>query len=129
MNIHERKRAAYRERLRPVLQDILNDCTVMANEDCPDLIVSIGAIEFGKTVRRIYVDFHGSWKDPERARTAHERYLQQAAARGEDTYVDLTDVSVFPSLMEKVEEELQRRLGLSYRPEIRPLSRLLESGR
>ena len=110
----------------PCSREILNDCTVMPNEDCPDLIVSITAIEFGKTVRQIFVDFHGSWRDPEKAKTAHERYLRQAAARGEDTYVDLTDVVVFPEFMERVEAELQRRLGLTYRPRIRSLSALLD---
>jgi hypothetical protein len=125
--INERKRAAYRERLRPVLQDILNDCAVMPNEDCPDLIVNISAIEFGRTVRHIYVDFQGSWRDPERAKGVHERYLRQAAARGADTYADLTDVATSPRLMETVEAELQRRLGLTYRPVVRLLSEVLEA--
>ncbi|WP_147444556.1 MULTISPECIES: hypothetical protein [Corallococcus] len=101
---------------------------MMPNEDCADLIVSIDALEFGKTVRQIYVDFRGHWRNPEAAQGAHERYLRQAAARGEETYVDLTDVAHLPWLLEKVEIELQHRLGLAYRPQIRRLSELLQEG-
>ncbi len=124
--INERKRPAHRKRVRAELQDIFNDPTVMPNEDCSDLVVSVEEVEFGKTVRDIFVNFSGSWRNPEAARTFRERTLP-VLARGE-TYVDLTDVAVFPSLMECVEVELQRRLGLSYRPRIRVLSDRLQDG-
>lgn len=115
------KRSAYRKRLISLLSEILNDPAVMPNSDCGDLVVVIKDVVFGKTVRQIYVDFSGFWKKPELARTAHERYMKEAKAEGRTTYADLTDVAIFPSLMERVEEEVQHRLGLLYRPEIRRL--------
>src|SRR5437867_11220964 len=120
-NINHRKRAAHRRRVQAALQEILNDPAVMPNADCGDLVVSVSRVEFGKTVREIYVDIVGR----ERRSPApgemprHERYMQEAEARGERTYADLTDVLHFPSLRQVVAEELQRQLGLLYTPEIR----------
>ena len=124
--INKRKRAAHRRRVQAALQAIFNDPAVMPNADCRDLVVSVGRVEFGSTVREIYVEFRGRWRrapgpgDEPR----HQRYLREAAARGEDTYVDLTDVAMFPDIMRCVAEELRRRLGLLYTPEIRCLSDL-----
>jgi hypothetical protein len=50
--------------------------------------------------------------------------MQEAAKQGKDTYIDLTDVAISPTLMRVVEEELQRRLGLLYTPVIRRLADL-----
>src|SRR5262249_16931649 len=55
-NINERKRAAQRRRVQAALQQILNDTGVMPNADCPDLVVSVSRVEFGRTVREIYID-------------------------------------------------------------------------
>jgi hypothetical protein len=121
-NINERKRAAHR-RVQAALQEILNDPAVMPNADCPDLVVSVSRVEFGNTVREIYVDLFGHWKrqqDPAEERP-HERYMREAEERGEKTYADLTDVMFFPELIRRVELELQKRLGLLYTPQIRCL--------
>ena len=121
-NINVPKRRAYRRRLLSLLSEILNDQSVMPNADCGDIVVVVNDVAFGKTVREIYVDFRGFWKKPELARAAHTRYMEEAKAAGRRTYADLTDVAIFPALMERVEEEVQRRLGLLYRPQIRRLS-------
>ena len=123
-NINTPKRSAYRRRLLALLSDILSDPSVMPNADCCDIVVVVRDVAFGKTVREIYVDFRGFWKNPELACTAHTRYMEEAKAAGQKTYADLTDVAIFPALMERVEEEVQRRLGLRYRPRIRPLTDL-----
>jgi hypothetical protein len=44
--------------------------------------------------------------------------MRKAKERGEDTYVDLTNVAVFAELRHLVEVELQRRLGLTYAPKL-----------
>jgi hypothetical protein len=56
-----RKRAEHRRGVMAALRDILNDPAVMPNADCPDLVVNV---EFGNTVRDIYVDFVGFWRRP-----------------------------------------------------------------
>src|SRR5260221_13512380 len=110
-NLHGGKRAPQGRRVQAVLQEILNDPAVMPTADCGDLFVSVSRVEFGKTVREIYVDIMGrvrrSPAPGEMPR--HERYMREAAARGERTYADLTDVFHFPSLLQVVAEELQRR--------------------
>jgi hypothetical protein len=125
-NINVRKRAAHRRQVQAALQEILNDPAIMPNADCQDLVVSVSRVEFGKTVREIYVDFFGRWQQtPARGQESrHERYMREAMARGKDTYIDLTDVAIFSGLMQIVAEELQRRLGLLYTPEIRRLNEL-----
>jgi len=95
----------------------------MPNADCSDLVVSVSRVEFGRTVREIYVDVLGEWRRsrdqwPE---NPHERYTREAQARGEETYADLTDVFLFTGLTEVVAKELQKRLGLLYTPVIRRL--------
>lgn len=50
--------------------------------------------------------------------------MREARARGEDTYVDLTDVFIFPELTATVGRALQKRLGLLYTPVIRRLADL-----
>jgi len=96
----------------------------MPNADCADLVVSVIRVEFGQTVREIYVDVRGQWRDSpdEWEEDAHERYKREAAAKGEDSYADLTDVFSFPMLTEIVAKELQKRLGLLYTPTIRRLN-------
>ena len=125
-NIDYRKRAAHRRRVQAALQRILNDPAVMPNADCPDLVVSISRVEFGRTVRNIYVDVFGEWR---RSRdqwneNPHDRYMREAKARGEETYADLPEAFDFPQLTEVVARELQKRLGLLYTPVIRKLSDL-----
>ncbi len=122
-NINDRKRAAHRRRVQAALQEILNDPTVMPNADCPDLVVSVSRVEFGRTVREIYLDVFGrrrqsrdSWVE-----NPHDKYTREAQAKGRDTYADLTDVFLFPALTEEVAKELQKRLGLLYTPVIRRL--------
>ena len=119
--INVRKRAAHRRRVQAALQAVLNDPDVMPNADCPDLVVSVSRVEFGHTVREIFVDLMGH---PKQYRapgdlTLRNHYVDQAKRRGEEIYADLTDVAVFPKLMRVVEEELQRRLGLLYTPTVR----------
>jgi hypothetical protein len=101
------------------LHQILNDPNVMPNADCPDLVVSVCEVDFGKTVRTIYVDFSGHYKDPERAKTAHDRYTKESHANGmEGAYDDLTDVAALPHNREILEQALQKKLGLTYQPTI-----------
>src|SRR5690242_5069572 len=99
--INNRKRAAHRRRVQASLHEIFNDPAIMPNADCRDLVVSVGRVEFGNTVRTIYVDFRGQWPRPLAPgdEAPHHRYLREAAARGESTYVDLTDVAMFPDLI------------------------------
>jgi hypothetical protein len=122
-NINHRKRAAHRRRVQAALQRILNDPTVMPNADCPDLVVSVSGVEFGRTVREIYIDVSGEWR---RSRdqwidNPHDRYTREAKAKGQETYADLTEVFTFPPLTEVVSRELQKQLGLLYTPIIRRL--------
>lgn len=58
-NINTRKRAAHRRKVRAALQQILNDPAIMPNADCPDLVVSVSRVEFGRTVREIFIDVLG----------------------------------------------------------------------
>jgi hypothetical protein len=123
-NIHERKRAAHRRSVQAALQRILNDQAVMPNASCADLVVSVTRVEFGRTVREIYVEFRGEWnRSPDQWEEGpHERYTREAAARGEDRYADLTEVFDFPELTEVIEKELQKQLRLLYTPTIHRLS-------
>jgi hypothetical protein len=122
-NINHRKRAAHRRRVQAALQEILNDPAVMPNADCADLVVSVSRVEFGRTVREIYIDVRGELRlsHDQWVENPHDRYMREAKARGEETYADLTDVLVFPSITEIVARELQQRLGLLYTPIIRRL--------
>ncbi|MFO0960215.1 MAG: hypothetical protein U0800_22710 [Isosphaeraceae bacterium] len=115
-----RRRAEHRRKVLAALRDILNDPAVMPNEDCPDLVVNVSHVEFGSTVRDIYVDYVGFWRrSPEPGEESrHDRYMRQAKERGEDTYVDLTEVGHFAEWRQVVESELQKRLGLLYTPRL-----------
>src|SRR5579864_401365 len=111
-NINHRKRAAHRRRVQAALQEILNDPTVMPNADGPDLVVSVSRVEFGRTVREIYIDVLGQWRRSRDQWTEnpHDRYMRQANAKGQETYADLTEVFLFQSLTEVVARELQKQL-------------------
>lgn len=104
---NDRKRARHRRRVLFALRAILNDPSVMPNADRRDLVVSVSHVDFGRTVRDIYVDFYGVRKRPQEAKGYHERYLHEAKERGERTYVDLTDVAHKPGWRHIVELELQ----------------------
>ena len=122
-NFNSRKRAEHRRQVQTALQEILNDPAVMPNADCPDLIVSVSRVEFGRTVREIFIDVVGLWR---RSRdqwieNPHHRYTREAQAGGTDTYTDLTEVFILPAITEVVARELQERLGLLYTPVIRRL--------
>jgi hypothetical protein len=86
-NNNVRKRAAHRRRVQAALQQILNDPAVMPNADCRDLIVSVSRVEFGSTVREIYIDFRGEWRKAreESQENPHTRYMREAAERGAAT--------------------------------------------
>jgi hypothetical protein len=122
-NINHRKRTAHRRRVQAALQQILNDPTIMPNADCPDLVASVSRVEFGRTVREIYIDVLGESRQSRDQWTEnpHDRYMREARAEGEETYADLTDVFLYPTLTEVVARELQKRLGLLYTPVIRKL--------
>jgi hypothetical protein len=125
-NINFRKRAVHRRKVMAALQQILNDPGVMPNADCPDLIVSVSRVEFGRTVRDIYIGVSGEWKKSKDQWTEipHDRYTRETRAEGKDTYADLTEVFIFPKLTEIIGRELQKRLGLLYTPVIRRLQDL-----
>lgn len=128
-NIHLQKRAAHRRRVQAALQQILNDVGVMPNADCPDLVVSVGQVEFGRTVREIYIDVWGRWRQSLDPHTEHPytRYERESIERGDEgAFADLTDVFCMPKLTEVIALELQKRLGLLYTPVIR---RLCDLGR
>lgn len=122
-NINARKRAAHRRRVRAALQQILNDPEVMPNADCPDLVVSVSRVEFGRTVREIFIDVLGESRlsRDQWVEKPHDRYTREANAKGEATYTDLTEVFIFAELTEVIGRELQKRLGLLYTPVIRRL--------
>ena len=122
-NINTRKRAAHRRRVQTALQEVLNDQAVMPNVDCPDLLVSVSRVEFGRTVREIFLDVIGQKRlsRDQWVETPHKKYMREARAKGEDTYIDLTDVFIFPEFTDVVARELQKRLGLLYMPIIRRL--------
>jgi hypothetical protein len=122
-NNNTRKRAAHRRRVQAALQQILNDQAVMPNADCPALVVSVSRVEFGRTVRELFIEVFGEWR---RSRDQwpelpHERHTREANARGEDTYADLTEMFMFPQLTKVIAGELQKRLRLLYTPVIRRL--------
>lgn len=115
-----KKRAAFRRRVQIALQEILNDAAFMQNVDCADLFVTVTDIEFGRTVRDIYLAVRGH---PRRAlgsgeEPRHEKYMKQAKLRGDSGYLDLTDVLYFPECREKIATELQHRLKLLFTPTI-----------
>src|SRR5262245_8701546 len=123
-NINHQKRAAHRRRVQAALQEILNDTGVMPNADCRDLVVSVSRVEFGRTVREIYIHVQG------RARLSldqwpehpHVKYTRESHERGnEGAFADLTDVFYFRALTDVIARELQKRLGLLYTPVIRRL--------
>lgn len=120
-NINTRKRAAHRRKVQAALQQILNDPEAMPNADCPDLVVSVGRVEFGRTVREIFIGVAGQLRlsRDQREENLHDKYMREAAAKGEETYIDLTDMFVFPKFREVIARELQQRLGLRYTPVIR----------
>jgi ribosome-binding factor A len=129
-NVANQKRAEYRKSVIAALHQILNDPSVMPNADCPDLVVNVCEVDFGKTVRTIYVDFLGFWRDPERAKTAHERYTKESQAKGLDgVYDDLTDVAALPHVREVLEKALQKKLGLTYQPTIHVIRNLRRADR
>lgn len=123
--MNHRKRAAHRRRVQAALQQILNDPAVMPNADCADLVVSVSRVEFGDTVREIYIDVKGRGRLSRDQWPEHpyDRYARESCERGEEgAFADLTDVFFFPALTERIASELQKRLGLLYTPIIRRLS-------
>lgn len=119
-----RKRAAYKQRVQEALQRILNDPTVMPNADCGDLVTSVTRIEFGRTVRDIFIDVSAVWRSSEIAASAHDRYMREAEQRGEETYADLDEVMFFGRLRDQIAIALQKELGLRYTPNLRRLDEL-----
>ncbi len=117
MNINHRKREDYRRKVMVELQQILNDSSVMPNSDCSDLIVMINDLQFGRTVRDIFIDVWGEPKNQNEG-NRHDFYLKEAAAAGKGSYYDLTDMFTDPVLTKIIGEELQFRLKLQYTPKI-----------
>lgn len=122
-NVNTQKRDAHRRVVLGALQRILNDAAVMPNADCADLVVSVSRVEFGKTVRHIFIEVTGvsrlsrdQWVE-----MPHDRYTREAHAKGQVTYIDLTEMFLFPELTVIIARELQKRLGLLYTPVIRRL--------
>ena len=121
-NINHRKRSAHRRRVQAALQQILNDPGVMPNADCRDILVSVSRVDFGCTVREIYIDVLGEWRLsldqwPE---SPYEKYARENREKGGiGAFADLTEVFIFPALTDVVARELQKRLGLLYTPVIR----------
>ncbi|MBT5021039.1 MAG: hypothetical protein HON04_20095 [Planctomicrobium sp.] len=121
--IHLRKRLAHKRRVQTALHQILNDPSVMVNANCPDFVVSVSRVEFGRTVREVYIDVVG------RARAEvcntdeplHDKYMREAKECREETYIDLTDMFVFTEFTEIIARALQERLSLQYTPVIRLL--------
>jgi hypothetical protein len=128
-NVDARKRAAHQRRVQAALSAILNDTAVMPNVDCQDLVVVISQVEFGRTVRDVFVRCYGLWR---RAigpgeESPHARYQREADLRTDGRYDDLGDVMQFGLLSERVGAALQRRLGLLYTPDIRWLPATLQA--
>ena len=125
-NVNVGKRAAHGRRVCAAVHEILNDPAVMPNADCPDLLVSVSRVAFGKTLAEIYLDVHARWRRPASfgAEAPHDKYMREARERGKDTYIDFDEVFYFPQITEVVSRELQRRLGLPYTPVLRRLSDL-----
>ncbi|MEP3479105.1 MAG: hypothetical protein ABJZ55_07660 [Fuerstiella sp.] len=128
-NVNTQKRLAHKRKVQAALQCILNDPAVMPNADCADLVVSVSRIEFGRTVREIFIDVFG------RPRAAisqvdepmHDKYMREARERGEDTYIDLTDMFVFPKLTAVIGAALPKQLQLQYIPMIKRISDIADS--
>lgn len=129
-NMNIQKRAEHRRRVQETIGAILNDPAVMPNVDCPDLFVVVSQVEFGNTVREIFVRFYGFPRRPLQPgeESHHVRYQREAERGGRGGYDDLTDVVNHPELFRVVAVELQRRLGLLYIPEIRWLPAVLSGG-
>lgn len=128
-NIHIRKRAAFRRRVLAALQQILNDVGVMPNADCPDLVTSVSRVEFGRTVREIFIEVSGRWKlsRDQWPEDLYAKYERESYERGhEGAFADITDALYFPAFMEVIAVELQKRLGLLFTPVIR---RMCDLGR
>jgi len=129
-NVPRQKRDEYRKRVMAALQQIMNDPNVMPNVDCLDLLVNVCEVDFGKTVRTIYVDFFGHYKNSDLAKTAHERYTKQSHANGlGGVYDDLTDVAALSHVRDVLEKALQRKLGLNYQPTIHIVRNLRRANR
>jgi hypothetical protein len=128
-NINVRKRAAHRQRVQAALSAILNDPAVMPNVDCPDLLVVVSQVEFGRTVREIFVRCYGLPRRPigPGEVSHHVRYQREADLRSDGVYDDLTDLQYFGTLSALAGAELQRRLDLLYVPKIRWLPATLVS--
>ena len=124
-NTNPRKRIAHARRVKSVLQGILNDTEYMPNSDCPDLFVTVTRLEFGATVRQIYIDVGANSRHSPRPgeESPHEKYTREARARGAylGGYDDLTDVLYFRSHLQAIAEELQRRMKLRYTPSLHRL--------
>jgi hypothetical protein len=122
--INVRKRVAHRRRIQAILQEILNDPTIMPNADCQDLFVTLSSVEFGRTVAHIFIDVHARWRLPRDRWTElpHARYMREARVHGNDTYCDLNEVFDFPENLRVVAQELKKRLELLYTPVVRRLS-------
>lgn len=128
-HVNSRKRLAHKRRVQSALQQILNDPAAMPNADCAELVVSVSRVEFGRTVREIFIEVFGRSRvtDSDTDEYRHDKYMREAKDRGEDTYIDLTDVFVFSKLTAVIGRELQDRLGLRYTPEVRRLCDLGDS--
>jgi hypothetical protein len=115
-----RKRAEHRRRVLAALRAILNDPSVMPNSDCPDLVVNVCHVEFGNTLRDIFVDFVGQLRRQREPgeESDHDRYMRRAKELGADTYVDLTDVAALAKWRSFVEAERRKRLELTYTPNL-----------
>jgi hypothetical protein len=99
----------------------------MTNLDCPDLLVSITALEFGTTVRTIYFDVFGYRRDESVIRdVAYYEDIARKLGRDPPWYDDLTDVMCFEKF-DALELALQRRLGLPYRPTLKSLGNKLRA--
>jgi hypothetical protein len=116
----QRRRETHRRLVWRTLTEILNDASVMPNIDCSDLIVSIRRLEFGQSLRTIYLDVYGRFRWATMRGDAGRIWMERARAVGQETFDDLTGVMVFPRLREIVARELKSRLRLPYLPKIEP---------
>jgi len=120
-NINVRKRSQHRRRVQAALSEILNDPSVMPNVDCPNLVIVVTQVEFGRTVRDILVRCCAL---PKQAIIPGQephvvRYQREAELRTGGVYDDFYDLRYFGRLSALAGAELQKRLGLLYVPEIR----------
>jgi hypothetical protein len=116
--VNERKRKDYSRKLQTALTEILNDELVMPNIDAADLIVTVASVWFGKTVRDINIGVFGRAKCEQSSQSLHEEYVLQTEQNGNSTYIDLTDLTVYPEFMSAVAIELQKRCNLQYTPSL-----------